>query len=78
MLNFCFFNFIHCLNPCYHSEITVNIPKNVRKASAFEINMKMKMKMQNRSHRHDINRSKARHGHKYTKHERRCRMMMLY
>ena len=39
--------------------------------------MKIKMKIQNISHRHDINRLKARHGQKYTKDEKCCRMMML-
>ena len=39
--------------------------------------MKMKMKMQNRSHSNNINRLKTRHGHKYTKHEKCRRIMML-
>ena len=36
--------------------------------------MKVKMKMKNWSHRYDINRTRSRHGHKYSKYKR---MMML-
>ena len=31
------------------------------------ITIKMRLEMKNRSHRYDINRSRSRHGNKYTK-----------
>ena len=40
-----------------------------------KINMKMKMK--SISQRYDINKHRARHGHKYTKHKNCHRVMML-
>ena len=39
--------------------------------------MKIKMKMEYRSYRYDINRSKSRHGIKYTKYKKCLSMIML-
>ena len=38
--------------------------------------MKMRLKMKNGSHRYDINRTRSRHGHKYTKYKM-CLSMMI-
>ena len=68
------------LHPCYHPKIVVYILKNVEKTKCpyfneimLLINMKMKMKI----NRYDINRPRARRGHKFTKRKRCCRMMMI-
>ena len=37
----------------------------------------MKMKMKNRSHRYDINRLRARLGHKYSRYKKSLSMMIL-
>ena len=39
--------------------------------------MKMRLKMKNRSQRYDINRSRPRHGHKYTKYKTCLSIMMV-
>ena len=39
--------------------------------------MKMEVKMKNRSHRYDINKSRSRHGLKYSKYKKCLNMMML-
>ena len=39
--------------------------------------IKMKLKMKNRSHRFDINRTRSRYGHKYSKYKTRPGLMML-
>ena len=39
--------------------------------------MKMRLKMKNGSHRYDINKTRPRYGHKYTKYEICCSMMMV-
>ena len=37
----------------------------------------MKMNMKNRSHTYDISKPRSRHGHKYSKHNKRLSMIML-
>ena len=37
----------------------------------------MKMNMKIRSHRYDLNRTKSKHGHKYSKYKKCLSMMML-
>ena len=37
----------------------------------------MKLKMKTGSHRYDINRTRPRHGHKYTKYKMHLSMMMV-
>ena len=39
--------------------------------------MKMRLKMKIGSHRYDINRTRQRHGHKYTKYKMCLSMMMI-
>ena len=39
--------------------------------------MKMRLKMKSRSQRYDINRSRPRHGQKYTKYKMRLSIMMV-
>ena len=39
--------------------------------------MKVRQKMKNRSHRYEINRSRSRHGHKYTEYKMCLSMMMV-
>ena len=39
--------------------------------------MKVRLKMKSRSHRYDINRTKLRHGHKYSKYKMWLSMIML-
>ena len=38
---------------------------------------KMRLKMENRSHRYNINRPRARHGHKYAKYKMRHSTIMV-
>ena len=42
-----------------------------------EVKWLMTMKMKNRSHRYDINRSRPRHGHEYTKHKLLLSILMV-
>ena len=55
------------------SRNNVHILKNVQKNKCAYFNeiililINVKIKMKNRSHRSDVNRTRARHGHKYTK-----------
>ena len=39
--------------------------------------VKMRLKMKHRSHKYDINRTRPRHGHKYTKYKMCLSIMMV-
>ena len=67
----------------YHTKIIGNALKNrqMNKCVCFHeiirlIIMEMKMKKENRSSRYDINRTRSRHGHKYSKYKK-CRSMIM-
>ena len=74
MLNFCYFKIIHILHLRNTPKIIRYILKNKqhKKWVCFHevirlIVMKMKIKMKNILHSYDINRSRFRHGQKYSK-----------
>ena len=72
-LNFSYLAGIQILYPSYHPKIIEHILKQKQKSKRVFIQeitrnlMKMKIKTKNRSHRYDKNRSRFRHGHKYSK-----------
>ena len=83
-LNFCHLKTMHILQTRYDPKIIGHILKNKlkNKCVCFHeiirlIIMKMKMKMKNRSHRYGINRTRSRHGNKYSKYKKCLSMMML-
>ena len=84
-LNFCDLNFIQILHPRYHPKTIGDILKYKEKNKCVciheiiwkSITMKMKMNMKNRSHRYDINRTRSRNGHRYSKYKKCLIMIML-
>ena len=83
-LNFGYLKIIHILYPRYPPKIIGHTLKNTQKNKCVYIPetlrliiMKMKIKKKNRSHRCDINRSRSRQGHKYSKCKTCLSMAML-
>ena len=82
-LNVCHLKIIHFLHSCYHPKLCEMFKKCVKKKCVcfndiiWLIIMKMRLKMKIGSHRYDINRTRPRHEHKYTKYEICLSMIMV-
>ena len=83
-LNFWYLKIIHILHPRYHARIIGHSLKNKEKNRCVCIHeiihlmiMKMNIKKKNWSHRYDINRPRSRQEHKYSKHKKYLRMVII-
>ena len=82
MLKSCYLEIMRFLYSCYHPKLICDILRDVKKTSVWLneivwlITMKMRLEKKNGSQRYDINRSRWRHGHKYTIYKM-CLSMMV-